>query len=81
VFELKPLGELLLLSPRQDELAWAKIAVLSHCSTPAKPETTKHFHTDHSHTNTFTFQIILSMKQMETNHILENMKKDLASLT
>jgi len=38
VLERKPLGELLLLSPRRDELAWAKITVLPHCSTPAKPE-------------------------------------------
>jgi len=38
VLEQKPLGELLLLSPRRDRIPWAKIAVLSHCSTPAKPE-------------------------------------------
>jgi len=38
VLEQKTLGKLLLLSPRRDGLAWAKITVLPHCSTPAKPE-------------------------------------------
>jgi len=38
VLKQKTLGKLLLLSPRRDELAWAKITVLPHCSTPAKPE-------------------------------------------
>jgi len=30
------LGELLLFSPRRDDLAWAKKTVLPHCSTPLK---------------------------------------------
>jgi len=38
VLEQKPLGELLLLSLRRDELTWAKVAVLPHCSPLAKPD-------------------------------------------
>jgi len=38
VLERKPLGELLLISPRRGELARAKVAVLPRCSTLVKPE-------------------------------------------
>jgi len=35
-------GELLLFSPRRDELAWAKIPTLSHYFTHATPNTAKY---------------------------------------
>jgi len=49
VLEQKTLDELLLLSPRRDEFAWAKITVLPHCSTPAKPEIHPKQQTMHTH--------------------------------
>jgi len=49
VLDQKPLGELLLLSLGRDELAWTKITVLSHCSTPAKPEIHRKHQAMHIH--------------------------------
>jgi len=58
VFELKPLGKLLLLSPRRDELAWAKTTFLPHYSTPVqpKPKIYPKQHTKHIHSKVGTTQ-------------------------
>jgi len=52
----KLLGELLLLSPTRDELAWARIVVLTHCATPAKPEIHPKQQPMHSHSIVNTTQ-------------------------
>jgi len=54
VFELKPLGELLLLSLRKDELAWGKTKVLPHCSTPVQLKIDPKQHTKHIHSKVGT---------------------------
>jgi len=45
----KKFGEFLLFSPRRDELAWARILVLSHCSTRVQPGTHSQQHPMHFH--------------------------------
>ncbi|QCE00118.1 hypothetical protein DEO72_LG7g1404 [Vigna unguiculata] len=50
----RKLSEFLLFLPRQDELAWARISVLSHCSACFHPGTHSQQHSMHFHRSIFT---------------------------
>jgi len=56
VLERKPMGKPLLLSPRWDELTWAKIVVLPHCSSPVKSKIHPKQYTKHIHFKAGTIQ-------------------------
>jgi len=79
-FGRKPLGEPLLILPRRDELAWTKIAIHPHCSTPERSKLHLEQHTKHIHFKAAPYDHQRHITEPITGKICSK-QESLASLT